>query len=239
MASLPCCQLPKECNQYFIRYNDGLEAFHHHLLSDYGRPFLLLVFRHVLTGMGTKFCQISVNWDYRVYFSILVCGMWQLTLSDFFKSTCTESFHTDLHPWTASRLVTAGQCLRRLLLSVVFCRWCLSLCSGGVLVYNPFPVMPLRPWCQGHTTLRKQADKYSSSCVFWNVWWMVDIMFSFLIKCLVEFTSEVFGCGVFLRRAFISDSLSLTNWRPLKFIFLPGSVLVCLFCKEFAIFPIG
>ena len=155
MASLPCCQLHTECNQYFIRYNDGLEAFHRHLLSDDGSPFLLLVFWHVLTGMGTKFCQISVcqlrlsclffyfslwnvtthtewlfqtdlhgavsywpctpriTWSHFMltlhpwtdprlvtagYSLHRVCGMWQLTLSDFFKSTCMESCHTDLHP---------------------------------------------------------------------------------------------------------------------------------------------
>ena len=40
--------------------------------------------------------------------------------------------------------------------------------------------------------------------------------FSFLIKCLVEFTSKVFGHGVFLRRIFMSDPLSLTNRRPLR-----------------------
>ena len=120
----------------------------------------------------------------------------------------------------------------------MFCRWCLSLRSGGVLVYNPFSVMPLRPWCQGHTTLRKQADKYSSSSVFWNVWWMVDIMFSFLIKCSVEFISEVFGCGVFLRRAFISGSLSLTNWRPLNFFFFLGQFWYACFVRNLPFFQL-
>ena len=100
---------------------------------------------------------------------------------------------------------------------LIFCQWYLSLCSRGILVYNSFFCNAfLRSWYQGYTALRKQANKYSSSSVFWNICCMVDIIFSFLIKCLVEFTSEVFACGVFLRRAFISGSLSLTNRRPLK-----------------------
>ena len=63
--------------------------------------------------------------------------------------------------------------------------------------------------------------------------------FSFLIKCLVEFTSKVFGHGVFLRRIFMSDPLSLTNRRPLRCSFYSwvnfGMFVlygICRFCSS-------
>ena len=62
---------------------------------------------------------------------------------------------------------------------LIFCQWYLSLCSRGILVYNSFFCDAfLRLWYQGYTALRKQANKYSSSSVFWNIWCMLLLLLS-------------------------------------------------------------